>query len=279
MVHRKGLNSVSKSDRLEQTYPGDGVDIHVCQMGDPDNPPLFLIHGIYDEWESWNLTVDQFMTEYRLILVDLRGHGRSSKPERGYAPTDYAADMASVIRALELASIPVVGHSLGAVTTAYLAAGYPELVRAAVLEDPPGQLGSGSTVRMSPMLEAKHATEEETYEFFRERGPELGEERWRDQTRRLRNTADGPFMAIQDSAESGETPDVMGTMTQVQCPTLLMQADPNAGGVLPDDMAGQIMANLQQGEHQQFPGVGHSIHKDAPADFATAAMAFLRKHP
>jgi N-formylmaleamate deformylase len=264
--------------RHEQLYPGNGIDIHVCQMGDPEKPPLLMIHGIYDRWESWSRTVDQLMTEYRLFLVDLRGHGRSSKPATGYEPIDYAADMAGVIRAIGLESVPVIGHSLGAITTAYLAADYPELVHAAVLEDPPGQFGSSSGIRMQPMLDAKRGTEEQTYNFFKEMGPDLGEERWRDQTFRLRDTADGPFEIIIQWATTGNAPDIFEAMKRIKCPTLLMQADPEAGGVLPDEAAQHIVTNLSQGEHQKFPGVGHNIHKDRPAEFATAAMEFLQKH-
>jgi N-formylmaleamate deformylase len=278
VVRKKGPVRVIVSTPTEQLLPGAGVQLNVCAMGEPEKPPLVLIHGIYDEWSSWELVYDDFLAEYRVYAVDLRGHGKSDKPARGYEPTDYAADVAGVIRSLGLSGIPVVGHSLGAVTTAYLAADYPELVKAAVLEDPPGRFSSNTGSRMLPMLEMKRATEEETYTFFMEIGPSLGEERWRDQTRRLRNTADGPFEVILEWAEKGEAPDVLATMARIGCPALLMQADPEAGGVLPDDLAGEIAARLSNGEHQKFPGVGHNIHKDAPAEFAQAALSFLRQH-
>ena len=266
------------SDRNERLVPGAGVRINVCEMGDSGKPPLLMIHGIMDEWSSWDLVYDAFLAEYHVYSVDLRGHGKSDKPERGYEPADYAADMASVIQELGVSSIPVVGHSLGAVTAAYLAADYPQLVQVAVLEDPPGRVDPGSGSRMSPMLEIKRGTEDETFAYFKEVGPALGEARWRDQTRRLRNTADGPFEVILEWGERGESPDIAGTMARIQCPTLLMQSDPEAGGVLPDDLAGEIAAKLPNGEHQKFPGVGHNIHKDVPAEFARAAMTFLHKH-
>lgn len=262
----------------EELLPGAGVQINVQKLGDPGKPPLLLIHGIYDEWSSWDLVFDEFAAEYRVYAVDLRGHGKSDKPERGYEPTDYAADLAGVIRSLGLTNVSVVGHSLGAVTAAYLAADYPDLVKAAVLEDPPGRFDSNTGSRITPMLEIKRGTEDETYRFFMEIGPNLGEERWRDQTRRLRNTADGPFEVIVEWVERGTSPDIIGTMGRIPGPALLMQSDPEAGGVLPDDLAGEIAGNLPNGEHQKFPGIGHNIHKDEPAEFSKAALTFLRKH-
>jgi N-formylmaleamate deformylase len=267
----------SSEQRREQACSVNGINIHVCRMGDTGKPPVLMIHGIYDEWESWEPVVDQFMEEYRLVIVDLRGHGRSDKPDQGYTPTDYAADMAGVIETLELAPVPVIGHSLGAVTTAFLAADYPERVKACVLEDPPGRFDSSTASRIKPMLEIKHRPEAEVYEFFREIGPSLGEARWRDQARRLKNTADGPFVELFDPAQEAP-PNVLETMKSVQCPALLMQADPEAGGVLPDELAELALQNLPNGEIQRFPGVGHSIHKDTPAAFADAAMSFLRQH-
>ncbi len=269
---------MSTREPQEQRVPGAGVEINLCQMGDPSKPPVFMIHGIYDEWASWNLVYDAFLDHYRVIAVDLRGHGKSDKPQRGYELTDYAADMAAVIRALDVGPIAVVGHSLGAVTTGFLAADYPDLVKAVVLEDPPGRFDPKSGGRMSPMLDAKRTTEEQTYQFFKETGPNLGEARWRDQTRRLRNTADGPFEIILEWAKTGNAPDVVGAMSRIQCPALLMQSDPDNGGVLLDHLAQEIVQGLSNGEFQKFPGVGHNIHKDAPDDFARAAIAFLQKH-
>jgi N-formylmaleamate deformylase len=262
----------------ERRVSGDGIEINIMEMGDPAKPPVLMIHGIYDEWSSWNLVYDAFLQHYRVIGVDLRGHGKSDKPERGYEPADYAADMASVIRELGIGPVHVVGHSLGAVTSGFLAADYPDLVKAVVLEDPPGQFGSNAGSRMEPMLRAKQATEEQTYMFFKEGAPGLGEERWRDQTRRLRNTADGPFEIILEWAERGEAPDVVEAMSRIQCPALLMQSDPENGGVLLDDLAQEIAAKLSNGQLQTFPGIGHNIHKDAPDEFSLVALAFLQQH-
>jgi N-formylmaleamate deformylase len=278
MARRKGQREMSSIDTHEQLVPGAGININVCQMGDAAKPPLLMIHGIMDEWSSWNLVYDAFLEHYRVIAVDLRGHGKSDKPERGYEPADYAADMASVIQELDVGPIAVVGHSLGAVTTCFLAADYPDLVKAAVMEDPPGRFNRNTGSRVTPMLDIKNGSEEEVYEFFKETGPELGEARWRDQTRRLRNTADGPYQVIHEWAEKGNAPDIVETMSRIQCPTLLMQSDPENGGVLPDDLAAEITGRLRNGEFQRFPGVGHNIHKDVAADFARSALAFLRKH-
>jgi pimeloyl-ACP methyl ester carboxylesterase len=73
---------------------------------------------------------------YDLIMPDARGHGLSEAPEAGYDDEDRAADLAGFIQALELGRPALIGHSMGAATTAVMAVRYPEQVCCMVLEDP-----------------------------------------------------------------------------------------------------------------------------------------------
>ena len=66
-----------------------------------------------------------------------RGHGDSDKPSAGYLPRDYAGDIAALIAHEPTRPAAVVGHSLGAVVAALLAAERPELVPKVILVDPP----------------------------------------------------------------------------------------------------------------------------------------------
>jgi pimeloyl-ACP methyl ester carboxylesterase len=71
-----------------------------------------------------------------VVAVDLRGHGRSDKPEQDYTVAGLAEDVVWIARQLELAQIVLVGHSLGGIVALDAAARHPELVAAAVLIDP-----------------------------------------------------------------------------------------------------------------------------------------------
>lgn len=262
----------------ENIYSVNGVEIHVCQIGDPNAPPLLMIHGIHDRWESWTPIIHELSSSYNLFMPDLRGHGRSSKPERGYELSDYAADIDGVIQALGLQSVLVVGHSLGALTAAYLAADYPQRVRAAVLEDPPASFNGATRERMQRLLDAKRSSEEDAYSLFQELHPELGEERWQDQASRLLDTADGPFESIIAWAEQERSEEIAAAISRVHCPTLLLQADPQYGGVLRDADAATVRSSLSNGELRSFEGTGHSIHKERPREFADTLIAFLGRY-
>ena len=71
-----------------------------------------------------------------MIVVDLRGHGRSSVPEDGYEPKQFAADIAGLLEQLDVGPVVAMGHSLGGAIVSALAVERPELVSAVVSVDP-----------------------------------------------------------------------------------------------------------------------------------------------
>jgi len=77
---------------------------------------------------TWQRVVPYFQDQYRLILVDLRGHGKSDKPETGYHIDEMASDVVGVIQYLKLERVHIVGSSLGAEVGLSIAANYPDKV-------------------------------------------------------------------------------------------------------------------------------------------------------
>ncbi len=76
----------------------------------------------------WQRIIPYFQEHYRLILVDLRGHGKSDKPETGYHMDEMARDVIGVMQHLKLERAHIVGSSLGAEVGLSIAANYPEKV-------------------------------------------------------------------------------------------------------------------------------------------------------
>jgi pimeloyl-ACP methyl ester carboxylesterase len=114
----------------------NGIRLHYHRTGG-DKPALVLIHGISDDGLCWTPVAEQLAAEYDIILVDMRGHGRSEAPEHGYLLKDLALDVAELIQKLNLAKPVLLGHSMGAITTLLLAGIFPDLPKAILLEDPP----------------------------------------------------------------------------------------------------------------------------------------------
>ncbi|ACZ87388.1 alpha/beta fold hydrolase [Streptosporangium roseum] len=115
--------------------------------------PVLLVHGLWCTAEGWIYQIPALSARHRTVAVDLRGHGRSSRPESGYELGDYADDLAALIRDLDLAPVVVLAHSMGASIATVLAVRHPDLVRALVMIDPDYAGEPGERERMSRLAE------------------------------------------------------------------------------------------------------------------------------
>jgi 2-succinyl-6-hydroxy-2,4-cyclohexadiene-1-carboxylate synthase len=102
-------------------YPNDGETIVFLHFGGANI-------------EMWQGVVPFFKDDYHLVLVDLRGHGKSDKPARGYHIDEMAADVLGVMGKLGIDSAHIIGSSLGAEVGLSVAANTPEKVRSLVCD-------------------------------------------------------------------------------------------------------------------------------------------------
>lgn len=91
----------------------DGGELNVIERGRPDGQPLLLLHGITLKAGIWQYQLVDLADRFRVVAVDLRGHGCSTAGEEGYGLGRVGRDVATVLEALDLRSTIVVGHSMG----------------------------------------------------------------------------------------------------------------------------------------------------------------------
>ena len=75
--------------------------------------PVVLLHGYAQTSHMWNPIMPQLATNHTVIVPDLRGAGRSSKPESGYDKKNMAVDIHELVSSLGLNQVSVVGHDIG----------------------------------------------------------------------------------------------------------------------------------------------------------------------
>jgi pimeloyl-ACP methyl ester carboxylesterase len=93
-----------------------------------DATPVVFLHFGGGNLMMWQRAVPYFQEHYRLILIDLRDHGHSDKPQADAHIDQMARDVARVLDALEIEKAHIVGSSLGAEVGLSLAANFPEKV-------------------------------------------------------------------------------------------------------------------------------------------------------
>ncbi len=112
-------------ERSEVTTP-DGARIHLIQRG--SGRPILLVHGITIRSEVWAPQMHLLADRYRIVAMDVRGHGRSSVGAEGVGRRIAASDIATVIKSLNLEDLVIVGHSMGGMILMEFAGRYSKLL-------------------------------------------------------------------------------------------------------------------------------------------------------
>src|SRR5580658_855713 len=119
---------------IEQTIDSGEVQLNYAE-GPANGPPLVLLHGLGRRWQVFLPLIPALSQRWHIFAPDLRGHGKSSRVARGYHGSQYAADIACLLRERVGAPAVIFGHSLGGMLAMWLASHHPDLVRALILGD------------------------------------------------------------------------------------------------------------------------------------------------
>jgi pimeloyl-ACP methyl ester carboxylesterase len=114
----------------------NGTQLFYTDEGTGD-PALLFVHGWCCDTSYWKPQVRAFRRRHRVVAVDLRGHGRSDKPEQDYTMDAFASDLEWLMGQLDLRRPVVIGHSMGGVIALRLAGRRKRAVSGAVIVDSP----------------------------------------------------------------------------------------------------------------------------------------------
>jgi pimeloyl-ACP methyl ester carboxylesterase len=114
----------------------DRVRLFSTALGSDRAAPLLLVHGWGGDGREWSAHAEALADRFRVIVPDLRGHGRSEVPDEGNTPKEMADDLAALLRRLHAGPAIAVGHSMGGQVVNLLAVRHPVLVRSVVALDP-----------------------------------------------------------------------------------------------------------------------------------------------
>lgn len=237
------------------------LDLYYQDLGAPDKPTLLLIHGSGETGQSsWSHLFDPLSKHFRLIVPDCRGHGRTLDPRGEYKFKTLAADMAELLRVLNLAPAFVVGHSNGGNVALVLCAEHPEVVRHAVLMAANAYVSNDLLKYASPWSErisAKWGAElAELHDVGRYPGY------WRDLMDRT---------GYEIAREPNYTPDDLKQMTM---PILVVQGE-NDPVNAPSHHAEFLAEHLGNARMWLTPNTGHNVHKEHPEEWVERVTEFF----
>lgn len=134
-----------------QDIATNGTTLHVRVGG--AGPTVVLLHGYGETGDMWAPLAAELVRDHRVIVPDLRGMGRSQKPEAGYDKKNEAKDIAGVLDALKADKVDVVAHDIGNMVGYSFAAQYPARTTKLVLMDAPlPGVGPWEEILKNPLL-------------------------------------------------------------------------------------------------------------------------------
>ena len=119
---------------IDKTLAADDLRFHYRDWGGSGKAVL-LLHGLSSTSHIWDLVAPLLVDDFRVIALDLRGHGQSDKPEDDYSFDAVGGDVFNVIAGLGMERPVIVGHSYGAHVALWVAARDAEAAGGLVLVD------------------------------------------------------------------------------------------------------------------------------------------------
>lgn len=111
-----------------------GVRTRIVEAGEGE--PLILLHGTGGHVEAYARNIKSLSEHFRVIVMDMLGHGYTGKPNYPYTLNEFSHHLLSVIKALSLKQVHLSGESLGGWVAAWFAALHPNYVKTLVLNTP-----------------------------------------------------------------------------------------------------------------------------------------------
>lgn len=235
----------------------NGAKIYYEEYGEGD--PLFLLHGFGRTADDWKAFVQEYSKSYKVIVWDMRGHGRSSNPDTSvvFKHEVAARDLLAMMDKLQISKTKAIGHSGGGIVILYAASMYPEKFDAII----PVSAQLYYDVQVREYIEKNGKPKEPNPEFDRFHGKDKGTLLAR-QFYHFRNLYGDPSL----------TPD---QIARIKAKTLIVHGD---NDFVPVSQAWEIFQSIPNSHLWISPNTGHFpiYGPDNRSDFIRRSLGFLK---
>ncbi len=245
--------------------PGElspGFTVHLRDEGPRDAPALLLLHGSNASLHTWEPWVERLSGDYRIITLDLQGHGLTGPTPTGcYTGTCMAETVEAVRAHLGLERMAIGGNSMGGGVAIRYALAHPERVTALILVDSAGaRIDSGRRPPIGFRTSVKTAATPEKVDRYWELLRYPGN----------RRATIERFSAPREPL----TPDGLKPLDEI--PTLILWGREDQ--LFPPSAAEWFKQAIPSADLVILDGVGHIPQEEAPDESAGAVKAFMMRH-
>lgn len=260
----------------------EGRRIHYLDWGREGQQPFVMLHGIARTAHSFDHIAPHFRQDFRVIAVDMRGHGDSDwHPEGAYLVEDYVKDIEALVEDLDLNDIVILGNSTGGRVAQVYAGLHPELVSRLIVEDVgperPQNIASGFARRVAQEANG-WASEEDLFEQLKAGSPDVSEELLRARAHYdTKRRDDGRIVWKRDpNLVKGFVPtELWRFIEKIASPTLYILGGDSP--IVPPEIRERLKATIPDCQIVVFPGVGHYPDLERPDDYVAEVKRFLSR--
>jgi pimeloyl-ACP methyl ester carboxylesterase len=265
------------------TIETNGIRLFYEEIG--HGPPLLCIMGITAPGSVWQLHAEVWAQQFRCVIGDNRGVGKSDKPIGPYSSEMMADDYAGLLDHLKIDAAHVVGCSMGSIIAQQLALNHPDRVASAILMCPWARCDRYAVGVFDHMKRIKaRLTPTEFIEyiqlliFTKPYWDDDMQFRGMEEGRRLAATNENPqpLHALEAQADACIHHNTLNRLDRIACPTLVI------GGAndifTPRWMAEEIAQRIPNAELHLYDGAGHAFHWECMDDFNSRTLQWLRSH-
>jgi pimeloyl-ACP methyl ester carboxylesterase len=256
--------------------------IHLCyHRTGGDKPQLVLLHGITDNGLCWTRVAKDLQNDYDIIMLDARGHGKSTITNLGsttFSIEDMVDDVGTFIQSLGLDRPILLGHSMGGQVATMVAGKYPHLVSKIALEDPAYFLGK-SIMILTPLVKFLFAR------AIKGMGSKSREEIKAECLKRSPTWIDEdvePWVTAQQEFSQNAGPQVLRKFSfyvnwaqvfpKITCPVLLIIP---SNGILKLKTTKKILPSFQHASIAFIQGAGHNVRREQYDRYMEEVRKFL----
>lgn len=255
------------------------VNLVYDQRGD-SGPAVLLLHGLAGWSGEWAPTAEWLSATHRVVMVDQRGHGRSTRHPADVSRTAFVDDAISVIEDLHTGPVVLVGQSLGGHTAMLVAAKRPDLVAELIVVEATPDRDADALDRIRRWLSSwpvPFPSRSAAIDFFNTLGyfrSTLAAQVWADG---LAVRSDGlwPRFEIEVMADSlGDVAanDYWNRWSTIRAPTLVVRGE---HGAISTEQADRMLDCLPGAKLIELADAGHDVHLDQPDRWRTSVVGFL----
>jgi len=241
-----------------------------------DGQPLLFIHGLGSSLRDWEEQVPVFSKKFKVITLDLRGHGQTDKPKGPYSISMFAEDIAELIKSLKVDPVHVVGISLGGAIGFHLAIDHPDITKSLVVVNMSASVPIKSLkekqmfflrVLIVKMMGMKKMGEVLAKRLFIK--PEQEELRERMASR----WAENDKKAYLSSLKTLKNWSVLERLQEIKCPTLVISSDED---YTPLSDKEEYTALISNAKLVVIEDARHAVSVEKPGELNTILMDFLK---